>query len=159
MNKKVQINLLAGLLVTAFFGVLLFGDNVYAGKMPVTAPVTSPVTPPVTPRPTHRPRPFVNSIPEISTFRLPNGTQNRKYTMTVKGFDNDKNDRLTLSAKGLPKGLSLQKCEQKIVNNKKTIQCLISGYPTKSGDYKVQLTINDNKGGTTSNNLFLKILN
>lgn len=158
MNQKTQINMLVGLLVVAFIGIMLHSNNVYA-IMPVTAPVTSPVTPPSTPRPTHTPRPFRNSIPEITTFRLSNGIQNRKYTMTVKGIDNDKNDRLTISANGLPKGLTIQKCEQRIENGKKTIQCLISGYPTKSGNYNVKLTIKDSKGGTTSKNLFLKILN
>lgn len=158
MNQKTQINMLVGLLVVAFIGIMLHSNNVYA-IMPVTPPVTSPVTPPTTPRPTYTPRPFKNSIPEITTFRLPNGIQNRKYTMTVKGFDNDKNDKLTISANGLPKGLTIQKCEQRIENNKKTIQCLISGHPIKPGNYNVRLTISDNKGGTTSKNLFLKILN
>ncbi len=90
-----------------------------------------------------------NNTPSISTASLPIGTVGENYDATVSGFDLDIADNLTLIAKELPPGLSIQKCvesaselnasEEKI----RRIECKISGVPERSGIFHLNFTLKD----------------
>jgi hypothetical protein len=73
----------------------------------------------------------VNDRPTVTTTTLPNGTQGQAYSATVAGNDEDPSTTLTFAATGLPAGLSINPAGA------------ISGTPTVSGSFPVDLTVSD----------------
>lgn len=111
---------------------------------PIPTPTSTP-TPTPTPSPTPTPGP--NYTPVLTTSSLPIGRKGKAYTASVKGYDKNKSDTLTMTMTGLAPGLSQSACTTSIASGRKNITCTIKGKPTVVGTYYVNVTLSDNRGG------------
>jgi hypothetical protein len=111
---------------------------------PTARPVTSTPTPTETSIPTPTP-PVASAIPTFRTRYLKPGMSGRKYKTFIRGEDRDR-DKLTLEARGLPKGVSLKECKVTYSSNVSRITCEISGVPGMSGIYRSVFELRDDTG-------------
>lgn len=122
---------------------------------PTAYPTETP-TPTEVPSPTPTPPPN-NLLPQLITSRLKNATIGTQYSATIRGLDLD-SDSITVKAKGLPRGMRLNRCSTKRVLFGSTVTCTVSGTPgSSSRNYAVALTLTDSEGGVAQKTLTLKV--
>ncbi len=143
MNKALAIKFISSsvllLALFAFFSPL--STSAFAQNL------VSPITPPVNNPNNHNPY-FMNHFLKL-------GTQGKSYSVKVKAIDRDEQNVLSMSATGLPGGLSLTNCSQEKNNNRTTLTCYITGTPITSGNSTVTLKVTDNHGGQNTRTTFL----
>ena len=121
------------------------------GGVPLPSPSQTP-----TPSPT--PPSGRNSPPTITTTSLPNAQVGVYYQAVVGGTDPDPDQLLSLTANGLPDGLSIGPCAVTAPGSPSSgISCNIVGTPTLAGRNSVSFTISDNLGASRSKNLGITI--
>lgn len=113
-------------------------------------------TPQTTNSPT--PTPIANRNPVISTSVLKIARINKSYSVTISGYDLDKNNILSLNSTGFPKEIIKRNCVSGISENKTTISCIYSGIPKSTGIYPVKITLRDNNGGVRVKTLYFLAL-
>lgn len=130
---------------------------------PTEAPTATP-TPTMTPVPTEiptaTPTPTVlNYTPTLNLATLPDGRVGVRYSLVVYGYDKNIGDILSMTAVGLPKGLRLGSCSQKltVMGNREALKCWILGTPVKAGLFQVTFTVSDNSGASLIKKVPLKI--
>lgn len=101
-------------------------------------------TPPSTPTPTPS---NINNVPVLSAFILPAGTHLKKYKATMRGYDVDTNDTLSMVISGLPLNFTYH-CSNKKTNAQAQISCSISGSTPVSQNYTVEFVLSDSQGGS-----------
>lgn len=118
---------------------------------------TVKATPRVTSAPTQTPEP-VNITPRISTIILPRARVGRNYSTNVVGYDKDRSDNLTMIITNLPPGLSQGSCTQRVnLLRRKVIRCQIVGNPNRSGNYRVDVSLFDSRGGVAQRSYLLRV--
>lgn len=172
LTKKIEaISVLSLFLLVVVIPLLLtISKRAYAEVPP---PPVTPPTPPnsgtptstpiptaepsLTPTVTLTPTPVSNRSPVITTWFLPQGRVNHRYSRVISGFDWDKNDQLTMKITNLPAGVSQGACQQYVYNNKKIINCPVAGIPRRVGYYLVNILLTDNRSGTVRKRISLFI--
>lgn len=136
IDQKISLFVLTSILVALPIAITL----VIQPKLPFLSRAGSPATPPVE-----------NYPPSITTTVLPDAKIGRNYKATITGQDLDLNDDLNMLIRGLPPGVALKSCQEKNIQVKRTkskireISCTVSGKPTASGEFSVEVTLNDGK--------------
>jgi hypothetical protein len=102
------------------------------------------------------PTPVVSATPSLKTRYLKPGMSGRKYKTFVRGEDRDRN-KLTLEARGLPRGVSLKECKVTYSSKLSRITCEISGVPGMSGIYRPVFELRDDTGAGVTGNYTLII--
>ena len=130
---------------------------------PTPTPTSTPTytfapTPTPTLSITPTPIPPVNNSPVISTKFLRPARLGKRYEREIKGYDLDLADKLEFGLSGLPKGLSLGKCETEVDSNKNQLECEIVGRPVSRGIYLVQVVLTDDKFAITTGTLVLLVI-
>lgn len=101
--------------------------------------------------------PDVNHHPVFSTLQLPIAQTNIPYNTVLSAEDPDINDNLTMTVANLPNGIGYT-CSWGPQNNKKTINCTISGVSTFTYTGDVIATVRDDKGGTVINRYVFQVI-
>lgn len=106
------------------------------------------------------PAPLANTPPLFNFESLPPGFFLGKYNLTLNVTDHNVNDRLTLSAKGLPYNLSLSNCAQttNLISQTANLHCLISGRVMIPGIFRPVFTVSDSQSPPVNLALTLIIL-
>lgn len=148
----------------------LFFNQSYLGMTKVNLPPTPPSpTPSSTPAPSPTPRPtpsptpqppVANQAPIIKTGILPTGIANIQYSATIAAYDSDSgtSQGITITASGLPTGLSLKPCFNRYSGSTLTTSCTISGKPIRAGSYQVTFKATDWQGASSIKTLPLNIV-
>ena len=134
-----------------------------ATPMPVTPPIISVTpsptqTPTTTPKPTNTPtpRPQNNKPPVISTRELPAAKVGKRYSFMVMAIDRD--DKISITVTGLPKGLSTQSCTTWNGFGRLHIaSCFIRGIPQAKGVSMITITAKDSHGHIVNKQLPLVV--
>jgi hypothetical protein len=128
--------------------------------VPTLTPTSIPI-PTASPTPTIRPTPTPtiapNRAPVITTSFLPSARRAKPYAFIVTGYDLDLTDSLTMTLTNLPPGITQKSCTATEVRGRKQIACSISGTPSTAGTYQVNISLKDNRGGTTQKILPLRV--
>jgi hypothetical protein len=91
-----------------------------------------------------------NQTPIVTTATLPIGYIGQNYSLSVQGLDKDEKDKLTITAFGLPSGFKVTNCQQFTnQSDENMLSCLITGTPSKAGQYRVYITIRDNNNASS----------
>lgn len=108
--------------------------------------VATPITPPDN-----------NYNPKIVTEKLQPAKVGNKYKATIEGYDLDIGESLLMSVYGLPQGIEVGSCEQRLQplgrfgRGKATfIKCEISGVPQVAGVSKVYILLKDARSQSDS---------
>lgn len=115
--------------------------------------VTKPTT---TPTPTKA----LNRSPVISTYYLRPARLWENYQEVITGYDEDGTDQLQMQITGLPPGIYKRQCAVSTSSSygfRNEIRCEISGRPYFLGNYKVTITLTDQKGGIAGKQLNLGV--
>lgn len=140
---------LIALSLTSYLGLGLL--KVSKAVSPITPPTTPPTTPtPITP-------PYINRSPVIFTKFLPPGVSYKKYSATIEGYDLDREDKLTMTIRSLPYGLSQKSCRNFLRAGRNYIQCQIGGIPNRPGKYQITVSLSDQRT-TVESKLTLRII-
>lgn len=123
---------------------------------PTPTPTKAPV-PTFMPTPLPTPVPVVNQNPFIQTTSLPTAKWLNDYKASVIGYDKDMNDTLTMQITGLPFGLIQAPCTFSKLVDRVQIACTIYGRSYGFGNYKINVTLRDNKGGAATSILNLTV--
>jgi len=110
-----------------------------------------------TPTPTQVPNQGNNNAPVLRTNFLSSGSVGQAYSYSLQGYDNDKDDTLTMTATGLPSELSITNCTKSIVGSQARYYCTLSGTPSESGAFQPTITLSDQFGASASKTFNLSI--
>jgi hypothetical protein len=113
-----------------------------------------------TPTPISTPTPLPgNKLPIIRTSQLPIAYLAKSYSAVVEGYDKDMYDNLTMTVNNLPPGLSIsQPCKSFVASGYKIVTCTVSGNPTKTGNFKINITLTDQKSPAITKTIAVPVL-
>src|SRR3989339_39351 len=122
-------------------------------RTPRTSPTVgtihgNPTPPPISTPSVITPTTVGNVSPQITTTSLPMAFAGKPYSATMDATDANITDVLSLTATGLPTGLTLGSCAS--ITNSGQITCTITGTATVIKSYNVLITATDNQGGSIS---------
>lgn len=159
MNRKLRVlfSLLIGIgVIVPASLVVMFNEPTQVTAKPIT-PVTPPGKKPHNPKPPVSPSVPVNSAPSIKTKSLKSAKVNLSYSALIVATDKDNDDSLSMTASGLPQGITMINCYNTIQSNGSQAGCNIAGTPTKSGRYNVVVTVTDKSGAEDTQNYTLLV--
>ena len=153
LSKNKKMSIILGIFLLAMIPIGLFAALNPLSIWPKAAyntPMPPPMSPPLptptppfstpTPRATPSATPQTNSNPVIDTKTLP-AQADVEYRATIRGWDANKNDRLTMTFSRLPEGIVADECLNipMTIGNPQTpaIDCTIHGTVKKTGTYKI----------------------
>jgi len=118
----------------------------------IPSPSLQPTSIPIPPS-----TPISNQAPVIETTSLPTSKVGQQYKTTVRAYDNDQEDLLSINISGLPGKLNIAACTDTYENNRHYYDCLISGILIKAGTYPINIEVKDNHSNNAQVTLNLRI--
>lgn len=118
-----------------------------------TATATAQPSPTATPTSTSKPA--RNRRPVITTEYLPIAHRNKEYEFTIRGYDRNENDFLTLEVEGLPDGIEETDCDYNVVDGRKEAECTYSGEIDDYGIFRIKAVLKDDHGKKDQVTLFI----
>lgn len=108
--------------------------------------------------PTIIPIPSRNSLPQITSSPTVISWQVGKLIkFTITGTDANLTDTMTMSATGLPNGLTLNSCTATKTSTTNNLTCTVSGTPTKNGVFTTTVALLDSQRGVAKKVIYFYI--